>query len=44
MPALGRELFVYRQADGPLGSTTYHLGQVVTLDWAAQDGVIVSAE
>lgn len=44
VPALGRELFVYRQADGPLGSTTYHLGQAVTLDWAAQDGVIVSAE
>lgn len=44
VPALGRELFVYRQADGPLGSTTYHLGQAVTLDWAPQDGVIVSAE
>jgi putative spermidine/putrescine transport system ATP-binding protein len=44
VPALGRELFVYRQADGPLGSTTYHLGQAVTLNWAPQDGVIVSAE
>lgn len=44
VPALGRTLFVYRQADGPLGSTTYHLGQAVTLDWAPQDGVIVSAE
>jgi putative spermidine/putrescine transport system ATP-binding protein len=44
VPALGRELFVYRQADGPLGSTTYHLGQAVMLYWAPQDGVIVSAE
>jgi putative spermidine/putrescine transport system ATP-binding protein len=44
VPSLGRELFVYRQADGPLGSTTYHLGQAVTLDWAPQDGVVVSAE
>ncbi|WP_018897710.1 ABC transporter ATP-binding protein [Rhizobium sp. 2MFCol3.1] len=44
VPSLGREIFVYRQADGPLGSTTYHLGQAVTLDWAPQDGVVVSAE
>lgn len=44
VPALGRELFVYRQADGPLGSTTYHLGQAVLLNWAPQDGVIVSGE
>jgi putative spermidine/putrescine transport system ATP-binding protein len=44
VPSFGRELFVYRQADGPLGSTTYHLGQAVTLDWAPQDGVVVSAE
>lgn len=44
VPSLGRELFVYRQADGPLGATTYHLGQAVTLDWAPQDGVLVSAE
>ncbi|MBO9123930.1 MULTISPECIES: ABC transporter ATP-binding protein [unclassified Rhizobium] len=43
VPSLGRELFVYRQADGPLGSTTYHLGQAVTLDWAPQDGVVVNA-
>ncbi len=44
VPSLGREIFVYRQADGPLGATTYHLGQAVTLDWAPQDGVVVSAE
>jgi putative spermidine/putrescine transport system ATP-binding protein len=44
VPALGREVFVYRQADGPLGSRAYHLGQAVTLDWAPQDGVILSGE
>ncbi len=44
VPALDREIFVYRQAGGPLGSTTFHLGQAVTLDWAPQDGVVVSAE
>ncbi|AYD03957.1 ABC transporter ATP-binding protein [Neorhizobium sp. NCHU2750] len=44
VPSLGREIFVYRQADGPLGATTYHLGQAVTVDWAPQDGVVVSAE
>lgn len=44
IPVLGREIFVYRQAGGPLGSTTFHLGQAVTLDWAPQDGVVVSAE
>lgn len=44
VPALGRELFVYRQADGPLGSVSFHLGEAVRLHWAPQDGVIVSAE
>lgn len=44
VPALGRELFVYRQADGPLGSASFHLGEVVSLNWVPQDGVIVSAE
>jgi putative spermidine/putrescine transport system ATP-binding protein len=44
VPALGREVFVYRQADGPLGSASFHLGEGVTLKWTPQDGVLVNAE
>jgi putative spermidine/putrescine transport system ATP-binding protein len=44
VPELGRELFVYRQADGPLGAASFRLGEVSTLGWAPQDAVPVSAE
>ncbi|MDX3927821.1 MAG: ABC transporter ATP-binding protein [Shinella sp.] len=44
VPELGRELFVYRQADGPLGAVSFRLGEVLTLGWSPQDGVVVSAE
>jgi putative spermidine/putrescine transport system ATP-binding protein len=44
VPALGRELFVYRQADGPLGSASFHLGEVVMLSWTPQDGVVLGVE
>jgi putative spermidine/putrescine transport system ATP-binding protein len=44
VPALGRELFVYRQADGPLGTVSFRLGEILTLGWAPQDAVPVSAQ
>jgi putative spermidine/putrescine transport system ATP-binding protein len=44
VPELGRELFAYRQADGPLGTVSFHLGEVLTLGWDPQDAVPVSAE
>lgn len=44
VPELGRELFVYQQAGGPLGAVSFHLGEVLTLGWAPQDAVPVSAE
>ena len=44
VPALGRELFVYRQADGPLGTVSFGLGEVLTLGWTPRDAVPVSAE
>jgi putative spermidine/putrescine transport system ATP-binding protein len=42
VPALGRELFVYRQADGPLGAVSFRLGDVLKLGWAPEDAVPVS--
>ena len=44
VPELGRELFVYRQADGPLGAVSCHLGDVLKLGWAPEDAVPVSPE
>ena len=44
VPALQRELFVYRQADGPLGAVSFRLGETLTLGWAPQDAVPVSAD
>jgi putative spermidine/putrescine transport system ATP-binding protein len=41
---LGRELFVYRHADGPLGALSFRLGEVSTIGWAPQDAVAVSAD
>ncbi|SEP94557.1 putative spermidine/putrescine transport system ATP-binding protein [Faunimonas pinastri] len=43
-PALGRDLFVYRMADGPLGSVSFRLGEVLSLGWAPEDAVIVRSE
>jgi putative spermidine/putrescine transport system ATP-binding protein len=42
VPDLGRDLFVYRQADGPLGAVSFRLGDVVKLGWAPEDAVPVS--
>jgi putative spermidine/putrescine transport system ATP-binding protein len=44
VPELGRELFVYRHADGPLGTLSFRPGEVSTLGWAPQDAVAVRAE
>ncbi|MET3580011.1 putative spermidine/putrescine transport system ATP-binding protein [Mesorhizobium robiniae] len=44
VPSLKRELFVYRQADGPLGSVSFRLGEATTLGWAPEDAVIVRPE
>jgi len=41
---LGRELIVYRQADGPLGTVSFRLGDGLTLGWAPQDAVPIDAE
>jgi putative spermidine/putrescine transport system ATP-binding protein len=41
---LGRELFAYRHADGPLGALSFRLGEVSTIGWAPQDAVAVSAD
>ncbi len=44
VPALGRELIVYRQADGPLGAVLFRLGETLTLGWAPHDAVPLEAE
>ncbi|WEX08905.1 ABC transporter ATP-binding protein [Chelativorans sp. AA-79] len=41
---LGCDVFVYRQADGPLGAITYRIGEEHWLGWNAEDGVLVTAE
>ncbi|QDL94546.1 ABC transporter ATP-binding protein (plasmid) [Paroceanicella profunda] len=43
-PALGRELFVYRQADGPLGAVSFRLGESLALGWKAEDAVLLAPE
>ncbi|WP_118134644.1 ABC transporter ATP-binding protein [Oceanicella sp. SM1341] len=43
VPALGRELFVYRQADGPLGAVSFRLGESLALGWKAEDAVLLGA-
>ena len=44
VPALGREIFIYRQAESRLGELAYHLNQEITLDWNPQDAVVVTSE
>ena len=39
-----RDIFIYRQADGPLGAITYRIGEEHWLGWNAEDGVFVAAE
>ncbi|TKT75881.1 ABC transporter ATP-binding protein [Aquamicrobium sp. LC103] len=38
------EIFVYRQADGPLGAITYRVGEEHWLGWNADDGILVDPE
>ena len=40
---LGRELFAYRQADGPLGEASHRIGDVLKVGWAPEDAVLLSA-
>ncbi|KAA9366918.1 ABC transporter ATP-binding protein [Ochrobactrum quorumnocens] len=44
VPALGREIFIYRQAESRLGELAYHLNQEITLGWNPQDAVVVTSE
>ena len=42
--ALGREIFIYRQAESRLGELAYHLNEEITLGWNPQDAVVVTPE
>jgi putative spermidine/putrescine transport system ATP-binding protein len=44
VPELGRELFVYRHADGPLGALSFRPGEASTLGWAPRDAVALGEE
>lgn len=44
IPALRREIFIYRQAESSLGELAYHLNQEITLNWKLQDAVVVAPE
>ncbi|MCY1251116.1 hypothetical protein D9M72_648370 [compost metagenome] len=44
VPALGREIFIYRQAESRLGELAYHLNEEITLGWNPQDAVVVTPE
>jgi putative spermidine/putrescine transport system ATP-binding protein len=41
VPALGREIYVYRQAGGPLGTLTFPVGTTVSVGWNLEDSVVV---
>jgi putative spermidine/putrescine transport system ATP-binding protein len=42
-PSLMRDIYAYRQADGPLGSLSFKAGDVVTAGWAIEDSVMVKS-
>ncbi|MDR6434500.1 ABC transporter ATP-binding protein [Brucella pseudogrignonensis] len=44
IPALRREIVIYRQAESSLGELAYHLNQDITLGWKPQDAVVVEPE
>ncbi|MFK3777508.1 ABC transporter ATP-binding protein [Agrobacterium sp. NPDC089420] len=44
IPALGRQILVYRQPEGPPGELAWHLGQQIALGWNPQDAVTVKPE
>ncbi|MFC7399977.1 ABC transporter ATP-binding protein [Chelatococcus sp. GCM10030263] len=41
VPALGREIYAYRQADGPLGTVAFKAGDQLTAGWRSEDSVVV---
>jgi putative spermidine/putrescine transport system ATP-binding protein len=41
VPALGREIYAYRQAGGPLGTVAFRAGDTVTAGWNIEDTVVV---
>jgi putative spermidine/putrescine transport system ATP-binding protein len=41
---LGREIFVYRQADGPLGTVSFSPGEKLAAGWQPDDAVIVEED
>ncbi len=44
VPALDREIFIYRQAESRLGELAYRLNEEITLGWNPQDAVVVTPE
>jgi putative spermidine/putrescine transport system ATP-binding protein len=40
-PALGREIYAYRQAGGPLGTLAFQAGDTVIAGWNIEDSVVV---
>jgi putative spermidine/putrescine transport system ATP-binding protein len=43
VPSLGRDIYAYRQAEGPLGSLSFKAGDVVTAGWSIEDSVMVKS-
>jgi putative spermidine/putrescine transport system ATP-binding protein len=41
VPALGREIYAYRQAGGPLGTLAFQAGTTVSVGWSIEDSVVV---
>jgi putative spermidine/putrescine transport system ATP-binding protein len=44
VPALGREIYAYRQADGPLGTVAFKAGDQLTAGWRSEDSVAVEGD
>jgi putative spermidine/putrescine transport system ATP-binding protein len=44
VPALGREIYAYRQAGGPLGTVAFRAGDAVTVGWNIEDSVAVEED
>jgi putative spermidine/putrescine transport system ATP-binding protein len=44
VPALGREIYAYRQADGPLGTLAFRAGDHLVAGWRTNDSVVVEED
>jgi putative spermidine/putrescine transport system ATP-binding protein len=44
VPALGREVYAYRQADGPLGTLAFRAGDHLAAGWRTSDSVVVEED